>query len=96
MKLGTLVKLKDGRFGTVVYNSLIGVGIKFGIHYPTQEDFEETDGNTIKGNIKPDDWPWYPDALLRDAWPTCEQAGFKKEECVGRDFEIIKQEDVSK
>jgi len=30
MKLGTVVRLPDGREGTVVFNSLIGVGIKWG------------------------------------------------------------------
>ena len=30
MKAGTIVKLSDGRIGTVVYNSLDGVGIKWG------------------------------------------------------------------
>jgi hypothetical protein len=32
MKLGTRIKLSDGRIGTVVFNGLIGVGIKWGEH----------------------------------------------------------------
>ena len=38
MKLGTQIRLPDGREGTVVYNSLIGVGIKWGLHDPDPED----------------------------------------------------------
>jgi hypothetical protein len=30
VKAGTLIRLKDGRSGRVVYNGLDGVGIKFG------------------------------------------------------------------
>jgi hypothetical protein len=42
MKLGTHIRFKDGREGTVVYNSLVGVGVKWGIHYPDPKDFENT------------------------------------------------------
>jgi len=66
MRLGTKVWLPDGRVGTVVYNSLIGVGIKWGLHDPDP-----------------------PDALLREPWPTCELYGFKPEQCVGSDYEIL-------
>ena len=89
MKLGTHVKLKNGRIGTVVYNSLIGVGIKWGLHNPPLEDFDGTNGNTVGAIIVPNKWPWYPDALLRDPWDGCEPYGFSKDECVGEDFEII-------
>jgi len=64
-KLGTQVKIPDGRVGTVVYNSLIGVGIKWGLHNPKPEDFEGTTGNTVTENA-PENWKWEPDALLRD------------------------------
>lgn len=89
MKLGTQIRLSDGRVGTVVYNSLIGVGIKWGLHNPDQADFEGTDGNTVSGGA-PDEWPWEPDALLRDPWPGCERHGFSPEECVGEDYEVIR------
>ena len=89
MKLGTQIKLSDGRFATVVYNSLIGVGAKLGLHNPSQEDFEGTDGNTVKDGM-PDGFIWEPDILLRDPWSSCEQCGFKPEDCVGNEFEVIR------
>jgi len=67
MKLGTQMRLSDGREGTVIYNSLIGVGIIWGLHDPNPADFEDTDGNTVS-NGSPPDWPWEPEALLRDPW----------------------------
>lgn len=87
MKLGTQIKLPDGRVGTVVYNSLIGVGIKWGLHNPNPADFEGTTGNTFYDTVS-DDWPWQPDALLRNPWPTCERCGFHASECVGTDYEV--------
>jgi hypothetical protein len=62
-KLGTQVRLPDGRAGTVVFNSLVGVGIKFGLHNPPPEAFAGTNGNTTKQD-KPG-FEWEPDALLR-------------------------------
>ncbi len=85
MKLGTHIKLPDGRTGTVVYNSLIGVGIKWGKHDPSEEDFINTDGNTISDGA-PDGWPWEPDALLREPLEVFLKAGW---ECVGEKYEII-------
>jgi len=64
-KLGTIVKVPDGRVGTVVFNSLIGVGIKWGRHKPPVEDFEGTTGGTVHEEPR-EDFPWKPDALLRD------------------------------
>jgi hypothetical protein len=94
MKLGTVVRLPDGRVGTCVYNSLIGVGIKWGIHNPDPKDFEGTSGDLFSSN-KPDDWPWKPDALLRDPWPTCEDYGFTPAECVGGKYTVIEREEVA-
>lgn len=85
MKLGTQIKLGDGREGTVVYNSLIGVGIKWGLHTPDPEDFSGTDGNTFQKGIPPG-FAWEPDALLRD--PSYSER-FDME-CVGEDFEILR------
>ena len=81
-QLGTKVRLPDGRIGTVVFNSLIGVGIKWGIHDPDPEDFVGTAGNTTRGE-RPPGFEWEPDALLRDPWPGCETYGFTPEQCVG-------------
>ena len=90
MKLGTQIKFKDGRVATVVYNSLIGAGIKWGLHNPKPEDFEGTDGNTFKSDV-PDGWEWEPEALLRDPWPNCEENGFTAEQCVGTDYEVTRK-----
>ncbi len=92
MKLGTHVRLPDGREGTVVYNSIIGVGIKWGLHHPDPADFVGTDGNFHDmvgghGSGMPDDWPWEPDALLRD--PGLGFSGFTEDECVGEEYEVL-------
>lgn len=65
--LGTIIELPDGRVGTVVYNSLDGVGIKWGEHYPDPADFENTNGSLV-GPGPPDDWQWFPDAMLREPY----------------------------
>jgi len=91
MKLGTQIRLHDGRVGTVIYNSLIGVGIKWGLHNPNPKDFEGTDGNTVSDG-SPEGWPWEPEALLRDPWDGCERHGFMPNECVGGNYEIINEE----
>lgn len=89
MKLGTQIRLLDGRVGTVVYNSLIGVGIKWGLYDPNPADFEGTTGNTVNDRV-PEDWPWEPEALLRDPWDGCERVGFTRDQCVGTDYEIVR------
>ena len=95
-KLGTQVRVPDGRVGTVVYNSLMGVGIKWGLHDPYPGDFEGTSGNTVTllggDEDKPRDFAWEPDALLRTPWPSCERYGFAPEDCVGEeeDCEILR------
>jgi len=89
MRLGTQIRLPDSREGTVVYNSLTGVGIKWGLHDPDPEDFEDTDGNTVTSG-SPAGWQWEPDALLRDPWPHCTAFGWSNEECVGNNYEIIR------
>jgi len=89
MELGTQIKFTDGRMGTVIYNSLIGVGIKWGLHNPDPTDFEGTDGNTVSSGAS-DNWKWEPDALLRKPWDGCEKYGFRKEQCIDLDYEIIR------
>lgn len=90
MKLGTQIRFPDGRVATVVYNSLIGVGVKWGLHDPNPEDFQGTTGNTIEEEPLPG-WQWEPEALLRDPWPGCDRYGFSREQCVGTDFEVIRE-----
>lgn len=83
--------MADGREATVVYNSLIGVGVKWGLHNPDPADFEGTDGNTRQSGSPPPGWEWKPEAILREPWKGCEDCGFKSEDCVGEDYEIIKE-----
>jgi len=60
---------------------------------PPPEEFEGTSGGLFHDDIKPDDWPRYPDALLRNPWPGCIDCGFKPEECAGEKYEIISAEE---
>lgn len=84
---GKVVKLPDGRVGTVVYSGLDGFGIKWGVHDPPESDFEGTFGGVVpcSSDCKYTDetWPWAPDAMLRKPYPS---ATF---ECVGDDYEIV-------
>lgn len=93
MKLGTWVRLQDGREGTVVFNGLVGVGIKWGRHDPKPEDFEGSVGDLgaigVHAETSPELEEWTPDALLRDPWPGCDEIGIAPEQCVGREFEVI-------
>jgi len=91
MKIGTHIRFMDDRSATVVYNSLIGVGIIWGLHNPPLEDFIGTDGNTVQGGM-PDDWEWEPEALLRAPWKGCERYGFTDAQCVGNNYVIITEE----
>jgi hypothetical protein len=86
MKLGTKVKMEDGRIGTVVYNGLDGVGIKWGVHNPNTEDFEGTSGGLFDDDIGPD-WPWRPEAMLRESYPSASLP------CVGDNYKIIQEDD---
>jgi len=88
-QLGTQVKLPSGKVGTVVYNSLIGVGIKWGLYNPNPEDFMNTDGNTVSDGA-PDGWGWEPDAILREPWDGCLRCGFSEDQCVGSEYEVIR------
>lgn len=84
MKLGTIVELPDGRRGTMVYHGLDGYGIKWGEHSPDPADFEGTHGNL--GGSAPANWPWFPDAMLRDDYPAAAAEGV---ECVGDEYEVV-------
>jgi len=92
-KLGTQIRLPDGRVGTTVFNGLCGVGIKWGLHNPPAEDFKNTHGD-IGGKPQSPNWPWYADALLRIPWPGVkERTGFSPNQCVGEEFTIIADKD---
>jgi hypothetical protein len=80
MKPGTIVRLPDGREGTVVYNGLIGYGIVWGR--------VSVDVDAVLGSCPLFDGPSAqnvpePEALLRKPWDGAEL------ECVGDDYEVI-------
>lgn len=82
MKAGTKIKLPDGRIGTVVYNGIDGIGIKWGEHNIKEIDIHGS-GGLINEEI-PGDYAYFADAMLRDKYPDADI------ECVGGDYEIIK------
>jgi len=85
MKAGTHVRLPDGREGTVVYNGLDGVGIKWGIYAVTMEEIGGDSGLFRDSPRSPAEFNWFPDAMLRDPYPSADL------ECVGGEFEIIEE-----
>ena len=85
-QLGTQVVLEDGCEGTVVYNGLDGVGIKWGLHDPDPHEFAGTFGGVVDGRPLPDDWEWKPDAMLRDPY---EYADLDLE-YVGEEYELTR------
>ncbi len=88
MNLGILVEMSDGRIGTVVFNGLSGVGIKWGVHYPNPKDFEGTSGGVCPQDDR-SSFKWEPDALLRDPWPGAEI------ECVGKNYNTLTEKELA-
>lgn len=91
MKLGTIIKLPDGRTATVVYNGLDGVGIKMGEHIIPEDDldlFRQSSGGLFSdGHISQkfrDEWK--AEYLLRKV----EDSRFTDIPCIGDKFEIIR------
>lgn len=86
-KLGSIVRLPDGRIGTTVYNGVDGIGIKWGRHSPPLEDFEGTSGSAVPladdSPAQRPDWPWMPDVMLREPYPGAVVP------CVGEDYELV-------
>lgn len=82
-KPGTIIKLPDGREGTIVYNGLDGEGIIFGrINVDADVIYAQ---NCVFGDA-PADYPYLAEAMLRDPklsrhWPGME--------CVGEDYEVL-------
>lgn len=85
MKLGTHIKLPDGRIGTVVYNSIAGVGIKWGIHNPNPKDFEGSNGGLVGNCQPPEGFDWFPEAMLRNH----DVQKYFEIPCVGEDYELL-------
>jgi len=80
---GAIVKLPDGRIGTVVYHGLDGWGIMWD---EIRVDMDVLlSGNPLFGK-KPEGYPYTVDAMLREPYPAAVKDGL---ECVGKDFEVI-------
>lgn len=84
MKAGTIVTMADGRVGTVVYNGLDGVGVKWGRYDITARDLRGSGGLCNDDALA--DYEWCPDAILREPWNGCERMGWSVEQCVGTDY----------
>ena len=88
MKAGTIIELPDGRRGTVVYNSLDGVGIKWGEYNITQEDLTGNGNLTHGAEVAPTDYDYFVEAMLRKPYPLAIKEGI---ECVGNEYEVIRE-----
>jgi len=90
-RIGTQIRLPDGREATTVFNGLSGVGIKWGLHNPPLSDFEGTSGDCFApaedSPARRPGWPWKMGAMLRDP----EMADSLGIECVGEDYEILRE-----
>lgn len=91
MKLGTLVKLPDGRVGTVCFNSLTGYGIRWGQVEFTEEEVEAImggNGGLLGGTIDATLLDRIaPEAMLREKSESLERSlGLP---CVGEEYEVI-------
>lgn len=82
MKAGMIVKLPDGRFGTVVYHGLDGYGIVFGKQEVNTEAIYEC--TPLFENGKRNQECPEPEAMLRNKYPSATL------ECVGEDYEVQK------
>lgn len=87
--LGTQIRFEDGREATVVFNSLIGVGAKWGLHNPDPADFENTSGGLVDDSAPPG-FQWQPDILLRAPWGGNARCGFTDEQCICLDFDVLR------
>ena len=90
LPLGSQVRLPDGREGTIVFNGLTGMGIKWGRHDPEPREFDGTFGDvgmpTADSPARQSDWPWEMDAMLREP----ELAKRLRLPCVGEEFELLR------
>jgi hypothetical protein len=93
LKAGTIIKLPDGRVGTITYRHLDGEGGVWG-----EADVREAaqDANSFN-----DLWP-PPEFMLRDPAlqgrvgvdeQTSRETGVPVSECVGEDYDIIEEQD---
>ena len=86
MKPGQHIKLSDGRIETVVYNSLDGVGIKWGKMELSAEEMEIIlggSGGFFTQELTDKQKELAPDAMLREPYPSADVP------CVGKDYELL-------
>jgi hypothetical protein len=86
VNVGTVVRLSNGREGTVVYHGLDGYGIKWGRHKVDEAEvgrYVPLGAIGVSSPTPPADYPWFADALLREPWEGA------RLECVGGDFEVV-------
>jgi len=84
MRPGTVVRLPDGRVGTVVYHNLDGYGIIWG---EVEVDVDKILDTAPLFGGPPHDWPYEPEAMLREPYPSAAL------ECVGEEFEIVSEKE---
>jgi len=82
MKPGTIVRLPDGREGTVVYHGLDGYGIRWGRVGIDSDKILQA--NPLFGD-KPVDYEYEPEAMLREDYPSADVP------CVGEKYEVIRE-----
>jgi len=80
MKLGTIIKLPDGRIGTIVYHNLDGYGGIWG-----KDDSIRELPMTFDERIPE------PEFMLRNSYPGCAS----HIQCVGENYEIIGPQEVT-
>ena len=84
MKPGTIIKLPDGRIGTIVYHGLTGYGFIWGKHEVPIDKILETCPLWEK-SIPIDLLQYQPQAMLRKP----EMSELLKIDCVGENYEIV-------
>ncbi len=89
LPMGSVIELPDKRVGTVVYNSLVGQGIRFGKHTFDPAIFDSTNGDTLEQPYRADLEEWVPEAVLRNWWEGA-NIGFTKEQFVGEEFKVLR------
>lgn len=86
MKPGTIIRLPDGREGTVIYHGLDGYGIRWGrIAVEVDKILEMC---PLFGD-SPESWEYEPEAMLREPHRSAALP------CVGNEYEVLEQEEKS-
>ena len=85
MTPGTIVRLPDGREGTVVYHSLDGYGIRWGRIDVDIEALNRGGGGLFRGAETPEEISMIPEAMLRAPFEGCD----RNKEYVGSTFEVV-------